>query len=195
MRGEIGPIERGCIKAYCGIGYQVMNKYLTGAKGSPTGVVRTAVNIAAKALNRFEVPEESVLYRTCNLNELHNYVDDADFGEYEKMDKAGQTEGLAKLLDAKLTGTQTTRKTFISTTINGKFNFDDRPKVATRFYVGEGVKGVYVACDERLSRFEGEDEYLLAPGQKSTIIGVDYSKKNNGLILHVFLGDMPDAEE
>ncbi|MDO5296894.1 MAG: ADP-ribosyltransferase [bacterium] len=195
VKSHLGPLERTAIKAYCTIGYKLMNGYMLGLNGSPTGVVRMACRCMTKALQRFDVPSGSVLYRTANINELRNYVTPEDFTKYQKIDESGQTEKLAKLLDARLTGTETHRKSFISTTIDDKFNFEDKPKVATRMYVGENVKGVYVAADSRLSPLPEEKEFLLAPDTKVTVLGVDYDPKNKGMVMHVLLGDLPQGSQ
>lgn len=187
--------ERGCIKAYCTYAYKSMNQYLTGAKGSPTGVLRKAVNCMSGALNRFEVPQGSILYRTANINELHNYVPNDDFEKYAKYDEQGKTRELAEILDCRLQGKEMVRRTFLSTTIDHKFDFEDRPKVATKFYVGDNVHGIYVAADPKLTRFPNEKEYLLAPDTKVTVLGCDYNEKNKGMVLHVFLGDLPENQE
>lgn len=195
VRPNLNFVQKAVIRSYCTFAYAAMNKYLNGAKGSPTGTLRRATECAHKALDKFEVPQGSILYRTSNLNDLHNYVSNEDFATYEGYDKAGKTRELAQILDARLQGTEVIRKTFISTTINPKFDFEDRPKVATKLYVGEGVKGIYVAADTKLTPFADEQEYLLSADTKVTVVGVDYDKKNNGLVLHVFLGDMPKTQE
>lgn len=194
VKPHLKGVEKAVIKAYCTFAYRAMNNYLLGLKGSPTGTVKRACKCAAGALGRFEAPQGTVLYRTSNLNELRNYVSGEDFDKYAKLDEAGQTEKLAELLNLRLSGTQVERKSFISTTIDHKFDFEDKPKVATKLYVGDNVKGIFVGADRALSKFEDEQEYLLAPGMKSTVLGVEYSEKNNGLVLHVLLGDLPEAK-
>ncbi len=195
VKSHVNVFERAAIKAYCTIGYKLMNGYMLGLKGSPTGTVRRACQCASKALQRFDVPSGSVLYRTANINELRNYVTPEDFAKYRKIDEAGQTEKLAQILEARLTGTETHRKSFISTTIDDKFDFEDKPKVATRMYVGENVHGIYVAADSRLSPLPEEREFLLAPDTKVTVLGVDYDPKNKGLVMHVLLGDLPQGQQ
>ena len=193
VKSHLNPVERSSIKAYCTFAYELMNGYMLGLKGSPTGAVRAVCRCMTKALQRFDVPSGSFLYRTANINELRNYVTPEDFAKFEKIDKAGRTEELAKILDARLTGTETHRKSFISTTIDDKFDFEDKPKVATRMYVGENVHGVYVAADKRLSPLPEEKEFLLAPDTKVTVLGVDYDPKNKGMVMHVLLGDLPQG--
>ncbi len=194
VKPHLKGIEKAVIKAYCTFAYRAMNNYLLGLKGSPTGTVKRACKIASGALGRFDAPQGTVLYRTSNLNELRNYVPSEEFDKYAKLDEAGQTEKLAELLNLRLSGTQVERKSFISTTIDHKFDFEDKPKVATKLYVGDNVKGIFVGADRALSKFEDEQEYLLAPGMKSTVLGVEYSEKNKGLVLHVLLGDLPEAK-
>ena len=192
VRDHLNPLERATIKAYSTVAYPLMNGYLLGLKSSPTGAVKMACKCLAKTLNKFEVPSGSILYRTAELKELCNYVSAEDFAKFEHLDNAGQTEKLAQILDLRLTGTQTTRKSCISTTIDPKYNFKDHPKVATKLYIGDNVKGVFSGGDKRLSPFPEESEYLLAPGTKATVMGVEYDAKNKGLVLSVFLGDLPE---
>lgn len=195
VRPGLNIFERGCLKAYCTVGYLAMNGYMLGLKKSPTGTIKRAVQCAAGALESNPVPSGSRLYRTANINELRNYVTPEDFEKYKNFADNGQMEDLAKLLDARLQGTETHRKTFLSTTIDPKFNFEDKPAVATKIYVGEGVKGIYVADDKALTRNPEEQEYLLAPNTKVTVMGVDYDPKAKGLVLSVFLGDVPEGAQ
>ena len=98
-------------------------------------------------------------------------------------------EGLADILNKRLTGTQTDRKTFISTSVGSKSDFIDNPEVTTKFYIGSGVKGIYLTGDPDLVFFNGENEYLLAPNTPAAVLGVEYDPDTEGLLMHVFLGD------
>ncbi|GEM_PF-3516955 len=194
VRPDLNIVERGCIKAYCSVAYLQMNGYLLGNKKSPLGVVRRATECMSGALERHEVHQGSILYRTASLAELRNYMSSEDYDKFAQMQVDCSTKELTPYLEAKIAGTQTKRKTFLSTTINPKFNFQDKPKVATKFYIGENVKGIYVAADRKLSPFPEEEEYLLAPDTKMTVMGVEYNNKNKGFVLHVFAGDVPKNE-
>ena len=194
VRPDLNIVERGCIKAYCSVAYLQMNGYLLGNKKSPLGVVRQANERMNGALERHEVPQGSILYRTASLAELRNYMSSEDYDKFAQMQADCSTKELTPYLEAKIAGTQTKRKTFLSTTINPKFNFQDKPKVATKLYIGENVKGIYVAADRKLSPFPEEEEYLLAPDTKMTVMGVEYNNKNKGFVLHVFAGDVPKNE-
>ena len=112
-----------------------------------------------------------------------------DYAKFKKFADKGKMEKLAKLLNEKLTGTQTDRKTFISTSVGPKADFLDNPKITTRLYIGEGVKGAFVSADPELIKFKGENEYLLAPNTQSTVMGVEYNPETKGLTMHVFLGE------
>lgn len=194
VKPDLNIIERGCIKAYCSVAYLQMNGYLLGNKKSPLGVVRRATECMSSALERHEVPQGSILYRTASLAELRNYMSSEDYEKFAAMQMDCSTEELTPYLEAKIAGTQTNRKTFLSTTINPKFDFQDKPKVATKLYIGENVKGIYVAADKKLSPFPDEQEYLLAPDTKMTVMGVEYNEKNKGFVLNVFAGDLPKSE-
>lgn len=194
VKSDLSIAERGCIKAYCSVAYLQMNGYLLGNKKSPLGVVRRATECMSGALERHEVPQGSILYRTASLGELRNYMSSEDYDKFAQMQVDCTAKELAPYLEAKIAGTQTKRKTFLSTTINPKFNFQDKPKVATKLYIGENVKGVYVAADKKLSPFPEEEEYLLAPDTKMTVMGVEYNARNKGFVLHVFAGDLPKKE-
>ena len=194
VKPDLNIVERGCIKAYCSVAYLQMNGYLLGNKKSPLGVVRRATECMSGALERHEVPQGSILYRTASLAELRNYMSSEDYDKFAQMQVDCSTKELAPYLEAKIAGTQTNRKTFLSTTINPKFNFQDKPKVATKLYIGENVKGIYVAADKKLSPFPEEEEYLLAPDTKMTVMGVEYNERNKGFVLHVFAGDLPKKE-
>ncbi len=194
VKPDLNIVERGCIKAYCGVAYLQMNGYLLGNKKSPLGVVRRATECMSGALERHQVPQGSILYRTASLAELRNYMSSDDYEKFAAMQVDCSTEELTPYLEAKITGTQTKRKTFLSTTINPEFNFQDKPKVATKLYIGDNVKGIYVAADKKLSSFPEEEEYILAPDTKMTVMGVEYNQKNKGFVLSVFAGDLPKSE-
>lgn len=194
VKPDLNIVERGCIKAYCSVAYLQMNGYLLGNKKSPLGVVRRATECMSGALERHDVPQGSILYRTASLAELRNYMSSEDYDKFAQMQVDCSTKELAPYLEAKISGTQTNRKTFLSTTINPKFDFQDKPKVATKLYIGENVKGIYVAADKKLSPFPEEEEYLLAPDTKMTVMDVEYNEKNKGFVLHVFAGDVPKNE-
>ena len=193
VRPDLNIVERGCIKAYCSVAYLQMNGYLLGTKKSHFGVVRKATECMSDALNRHDVPQGSILYRTASLAELRNYMSSEDYEKFAEMQTDCTTEELTPYLEAKISGTQSKRKTFLSTTINPNFDFQDKPKVATKLYVGENVKGIYVATD-KLSPFPEEEEYILAPETKMTVMGVEYNEKNKGFVLNVFAGDLPKSE-
>ncbi len=190
VKGNLKVVEKAVIKAYCSFAYKMMNGYLLGIKDSPTGTIKAATKCMTKALNRFELPSGCKLRRTANINELRNYMSTADFEKFSAIDAQGKTEQLAAILDARLTGTQTQRKSYLSTTIDSDYDFEDKPKVATTFYIGDNVKGIYVGTD-KLSRYPDEQEYLLAPDTKATVLGVEYNPKADGLVMHVMLGDLP----
>ncbi|MGM9992566.1 MAG: ADP-ribosyltransferase [Candidatus Bruticola sp.] len=194
VKSDLNMAERGCIKAYCTVAYQKMNGYLLGNVKSRFGVVRKASECMAKALERHSVPQGSILYRTASLAELRNYMTAEDYDKVAEMQLDMSPAELAPYIKSKISGTQSNRKTFLSTTIDHKFDFQDKPKVATKIYVGDNVKGIYVAADEKLTRFPEEKEYLLAPGTKMTVMDVEYSEKNKGFILHVYAGDVPPSE-
>ncbi len=203
---NLNGLQRACIKSYCTFGYLLMNGHLAGKRKSPLGVLHLATKCAAKAVAQGDVPSGSMLYRTNEgTRELKNYMSDPqDYESFTQIYEAGGADAAAEFLDAKLRGTQTERKSFLSTTIDHTFDFKDKPKVATKFYVGEGVKGVYVAADKRLSPIPDEKEFLLAPGTKVTVIGVESEGEHHRfpgsdrperktLLLHVFVGDLPEG--
>ncbi|MGM9997903.1 MAG: ADP-ribosyltransferase [Candidatus Bruticola sp.] len=194
VKSDLKMAERGCIKAYCTVAYQKMNGYLLGNVKSRFGVVRKASECMTHALERHSVPQGSVLYRTASLAELRNYMTAEEYDKVAEMQLDLSPAELTPYIKSKISGTQSNRKTFLSTTIDHKFDFQDKPKVATKIYVGDNVKGIYVAADEKLTRFPDEKEYLLAPGTKMTVMDVEYSEKNKGFVLHVFAGDVPRSE-
>lgn len=191
---KLSPMEKGVIKEYCGHAFGAMNSHLLNGEDTATGTIDRAVRVAAGALDKCEVPSGIILNRCASLGELLNYVTPEDYGKYRKFDKKGKTEKLAQILNERLTCTQSTRKTFISTSAGGsEAQFLDKPKVFTKFYIGEGVKGAFVSADPNMITFKDENEYLLAPNQKTTVMGVEYDKASNGLVLHVFVGDRQEA--
>lgn len=189
---KISWTQRRVIKEYTGEHYESMNGFLLGiTPDNEAGVLDKAVRCAAGTLDKFEVPQGSILYRSASDKELLNYVSADDFAKYQSYLQDGRAHEVQQLLDARLQGTQTTRKTFISTTINPENPFIENSTVQTKMYVGEGVKGVYVAAEWELSGHPGEMEYLLAPDTKVTVLGVDHVPERQGLMLHVLLGDLP----
>ncbi len=190
---KLSPTQKAVIKEYCGEGFMAMNGYLLDGEDNATGSLGKAVRCAAGALDKCDVPSGIILNRCASTSELLNYVDPKDYPKFKKCMDKGKGEKLAKMLDLSLTGTQSTRKTFISTSVGKDSDFMENPRVFTKFYVGEGVKGAYVTADHELAQFKGENEYLLAPNTKCTVMGVEYNPKAEGLVMHVFLGDMPEA--
>lgn len=193
LADKLSSVQKGVIKEYCGQSFMAMNGYLLDGEDNKAGTVDKAVRCAAGALEKGDVPAGIILNRCSSLSELLNYCTKEDYAKFKKMGDKGKMEKLAQLLDAKLTGIQTDRKTFISTSVGPKGDFMDKPKIETKFYVGEGVKGVFVSADPELVKFKGENEYLLAPNTQSTVMGVEYNPETNGLTMHVFLGDRPAA--
>ena len=191
---RLTPMEKGVIKEYCGHAFGAMNSNLLNGEDNATGSIGKAVRVAAGALEKCDVPSGIILNRCASLGELLNYVTPEDYGKYRKFDKKGKTEKLAQILNERLTSTQSTRKTFVSTSVGGsEAQFLDKPKVFTKFYIGEGVKGAFVSADPNMITFKDENEYLLAPNQTTTVMGVEYDKESNGLIMHVFVGDRQEA--
>lgn len=188
---KLSSVQKNIIKQYCGQGFMAMNGHLIDGEDNATGTVDKAVRCAAGALDKFELPSGIILNRCASTSELLNYVSKEDYAKYKKFADKGKMEKLATLLDQRLTGTQTERKTFISTSVGKEANFLDRPKIVTKYYIGEGVKGLYVSASPDLAKFDGENEYLLAPNTPSTVMGVEYNPETKGLTMHVFLGDKP----
>ena len=137
-----------------------MNSYLLGMeKDNEAQTLDRTVRCVAGALDKFEVPSGSILHRTAGFSELRNYMgDEKAIAKYGKLAKAGKSEKLAEILDLRLTGTQTNRKTFISTTAASDFKMIEHSKITTKYYVGEGVKGIFIAPDKDLCEFSGEYE-------------------------------------
>ena len=186
---KMSAVQKGVIKQYCGDAFGAMNGHLLNGQDNETGTIDKAVRCAAGALDKCAVPSGIVLNRCASASELLNYCDPKDYPKYKKFIERGKTEKLAQILDQRLTGTQSTRKTFISTSVGDKADFIDTAKVTTKFYVGEGVKGVYVSADADLAHFNGEKEYLLAPNTDTTVLGVEYNPETKGITMHVFLGE------
>lgn len=189
LADKLSPVQKGVIKEYCGQSFMAMNGHLLDGEDNAAGTVDKAVRCAAGALDKGEVPSGIILNRCASMSELLNYCSKEDYAKFKKFADKGKMERLAKLLNEKLTGVQTDRKTFISTSVGPKADFMDKPKIATRFYIGEGVKGAFVSADPQLIKFNGENEYLLAPNMQSTVMGVEYNPETKGLTMHVFLGD------
>ena len=189
LADKLSSVQKGVIKEYCGQSFMAMNGYLLDGEDNAAGTVDKAVRCAAGALEKGEVPTGVILNRCSSMSELLNYCTKEDYAKYKKFADKGKMEKLAKLLNEKLTGVQTDRKTFISTSVGDKADFMDNPKIVTKFYVGAGVKGVFVSADPELVKFKGENEYLLAPNTQSSVMGVEYNPETKGLTMHVFLGD------
>ena len=189
LADKLSPMQKRVLKEYSGWAFAAMNSYLINGKDNAAGTVGKAVRCAAGALDKGEVPAGVVLHRTADLEELLNYCGKKDFAKYEKLADSDKMEGLANILNKRLTGTQTDRKTFISTCVGSKSDFIDKPEVTTKFYIGSGVKGIYLTGDPDLVFFNGENEYLLAPDTPATVLGVEYDPDSEGLLMHVFLGD------
>ena len=194
VKPYLSPVQKGVIKEYSGQAFMAMNSYLLGMeKDNEAQTLDRTVRCAAGALDKFEVPSGSILHRTAGFSELRNYMgDEKAIAKYGKLAKAGKSEKLAEILDLRLTGTQTNRKTFISTTAASDFKMIEHSKITTKYYVGEGVKGIFIAPDKDLCEFSGEYEYLLAPDTKETIMGVEYNPETKGIQLNIFLGDLPE---
>lgn len=191
-RSKLPVTARRVIKEYTGQAFMAMNGYLLGSTAdNKDGLLDKSVRCAAGALDKCEVPPRSVLYRSADLGELRSYVTEPDYAKYKNMSAHGKNAQLAEILDARLQGTQSIRPTFLSTTISSEFKLVETGKVYTKMYVGEGVKGVYVSGDSELATFNGEEEYLLAPDTKVTVLGVDYAPETDGMVMHVLLGDLP----
>ena len=186
---KMSPVQKGVIKEYCGQSFMAMNGHLLDGEDNAAGTVDKAVRCAAGALEKCDVPSGIILNRCASMSELLNYCSKEDYAKFKKFADKGKMEKLAKLLNEKLTGTQTDRKTFISTSVGPKADFLDNPKITTRLYIGEGVKGAFVSADPELIKFKGENEYLLAPNTQSTVMGVEYNPETKGLTMHVFLGE------
>ena len=187
-------VERSCIKAYCTFAYKMMNSYLAGTKGSPTGTMRKASECMQKAMQECTIPAGHVLHRTSGITELRNYTDAETARKIESLYEKSSPKKRAQLAEyagAHLIGSQSTRPSFLSTSIDSKYDFIDKAAVTTEIYVGENVHGVYVGADKRLSKFDEEQEYILAPGTKMTVLGVEAHPRHKGIVLHVLAGDPP----
>lgn len=202
---RMSPVQRSCVKAYCTFAYRAMNGYLFNPDKTPQDVSLAAQTVQ-KALGSGNVPSGVVLSRTTNIQELHNYLSNDDFDVFEKIYHSGSessVEDAAAWLRGTIVGKEIPRKTFVSTTIDGGFSFDPGAEVVSKFYVGDGVGGVYVTADERLSQFPEEKECLLTPGAKMTVMDVGVEEQAQQapdgstttkklIVLHVFAGDVPE---
>ncbi len=203
---RMSDVQRSCVKAYCTFAYRAMNGYLFNPDKTPADVAQAAQTVQ-KALGSGNVPSGVVLSRTTNIQELHNYLTNDQFSTFEQIYRSGgdsSVEDAAAWLKGTVTDREIPRKTFVSSTIDGDFSFDPGAEVVTRFYVGDGVGGVYVTADERLSQFPEEKECLLTPGAKMTVMDVGVEEQAQQapdgstttkklIVLHVFAGDVPEG--